>query len=88
MAYWQAYAGGLSDTVLPLFNLYDKFKEVALDADALEEKVSKLLLYNSATSTPTDDGDGLKKLHDDTNVINTNNIGLTTNFFIILFYLF
>lgn len=27
MAYWQAYTGGLSDTVLPLFNLYDKFKE-------------------------------------------------------------
>ncbi len=27
MAYWQAYAGGLSDTVLPLFNLYEKFKD-------------------------------------------------------------
>ncbi|MBO5374198.1 MAG: glycoside hydrolase family 95 protein [Clostridia bacterium] len=27
MAYWQAYAGGLADTVLPLFNLYDKFKD-------------------------------------------------------------
>ena len=27
MAYWQAYAGGLADTVMPLFNLYDKFKD-------------------------------------------------------------
>ena len=27
MAYWQAYAGGLFDSVLPLFNLYDKFKD-------------------------------------------------------------
>ncbi len=27
MAYWQAYAGGLAETVLPLFNLYDKFKD-------------------------------------------------------------
>ena len=27
MAYWQAYAGGLETAVLPLFNLYDKFKE-------------------------------------------------------------
>ncbi len=27
MAYWQAYAGGLADAVLPLFNLYDKFKD-------------------------------------------------------------
>ncbi|MBQ8163535.1 MAG: glycoside hydrolase N-terminal domain-containing protein [Clostridia bacterium] len=27
MAYWQAYMGNLSDTVLPLFNLYDKFKD-------------------------------------------------------------
>ncbi len=27
MAYWQAYAGGLERTVLPLFNLYDKFKD-------------------------------------------------------------
>lgn len=27
MAYWQAYAGGLSCATLPLFNLYDKFKE-------------------------------------------------------------
>ena len=27
MAYWQAYAGGLSATTLPLFNLYDKFKD-------------------------------------------------------------
>lgn len=27
MAYWQAYAGNLADTTLPLFNLYDKFKE-------------------------------------------------------------
>ena len=26
MAYWQAYAGGLAESVLPLFNLYDKFK--------------------------------------------------------------
>lgn len=25
MAYWQAYAGGLSHTVLPLFDLYEKF---------------------------------------------------------------
>ena len=25
MAYWQAYAGGLKETVLPLFNLYEKF---------------------------------------------------------------
>ncbi len=27
MAYWQAYMGNLSDTVLPLFDLYDKFKD-------------------------------------------------------------
>ncbi|MBO5312463.1 MAG: glycoside hydrolase N-terminal domain-containing protein [Clostridia bacterium] len=27
MAYWQAYAGGLSKTALPLFNLYDRFKD-------------------------------------------------------------
>ena len=27
MAYWQAYAGGLAESVLPLFNLYDKFKD-------------------------------------------------------------
>ncbi len=27
MAYWQACRGGLSDALLPLFNLYDKFKE-------------------------------------------------------------
>ncbi|MBQ8393741.1 MAG: glycoside hydrolase N-terminal domain-containing protein [Clostridia bacterium] len=27
MAYWQAYAGGLAKAVLPLFNLYDKFKD-------------------------------------------------------------
>ncbi|MBQ7788046.1 MAG: glycoside hydrolase N-terminal domain-containing protein [Clostridia bacterium] len=27
MNYWQAYAGGLSEAVLPLFNLYDKFKD-------------------------------------------------------------
>ena len=27
MAYWQAYAGNLAETTLPLFNLYDKFKE-------------------------------------------------------------
>ncbi len=27
MAYWQAYAGGLEKSVLPLFNLYDKFKD-------------------------------------------------------------
>lgn len=27
MAYWQAYAGGLADATLPLFNLYDKFKD-------------------------------------------------------------
>lgn len=26
MAYWQAYTGGMADAVLPLFNLYDKFK--------------------------------------------------------------
>ena len=26
MAYWQAYTGGLSDCVMPLFDLYDKFK--------------------------------------------------------------
>ena len=27
MAYWQAYAGNLSEATLPLFNLYDKFKD-------------------------------------------------------------
>ena len=27
MAYWQACRGGLADALLPLFNLYDKFKE-------------------------------------------------------------
>ena len=27
MAYWQACRGGLSEALLPLFNLYDKFKE-------------------------------------------------------------
>ncbi len=27
MAYWQAYTGGLSKTLLPLFNLYDRFKD-------------------------------------------------------------
>ena len=27
MAYWQAYTGGLADAVMPLFNLYDKFKD-------------------------------------------------------------
>lgn len=27
MAYWQAYAGNLSDTVLPLFNLYEQFED-------------------------------------------------------------
>jgi len=27
MAYWQAYAGGLAGAVLPLFDLYDKFKD-------------------------------------------------------------
>ncbi len=27
MAYWQAYAGNLSEAVLPLFNLYDRFKD-------------------------------------------------------------
>ncbi|MBQ8146924.1 MAG: glycoside hydrolase N-terminal domain-containing protein [Clostridia bacterium] len=27
MAYWQAYAGGLSQATLPLFNLYDRFKD-------------------------------------------------------------
>ncbi|MBO5287177.1 MAG: glycoside hydrolase family 95 protein [Clostridia bacterium] len=27
MAYWQAYAGNLSDTLLPLFNLYEKFED-------------------------------------------------------------
>ena len=27
MAYWQACRGGLSESLLPLFNLYDKFKE-------------------------------------------------------------
>jgi alpha-L-fucosidase 2 len=27
MEYWQAFAGNLSNAVLPLFNLYDKFKE-------------------------------------------------------------
>ena len=27
MAYWQAYAGSLADATLPLFNLYDKFKD-------------------------------------------------------------
>ena len=27
MAYWQAYAGNLSEAALPLFNLYDKFKD-------------------------------------------------------------
>lgn len=27
MAYWQAYAGNLSQAALPLFNLYDKFKD-------------------------------------------------------------
>ena len=27
MAYWQAYAGNLSEATLPLFNLYDRFKD-------------------------------------------------------------
>ncbi|MBE6675189.1 MAG: glycoside hydrolase family 95 protein [Ruminococcaceae bacterium] len=27
MAYWQAYAGNLSEAALPLFNLYDRFKD-------------------------------------------------------------
>ena len=27
MAYWQAYAGSLNEATLPLFNLYDKFKD-------------------------------------------------------------
>ncbi len=36
MAYWQAYTGGLADSVMPLFDLYDRFK------DHYRENASKL----------------------------------------------